>query len=58
MQIKEMQIKDLIRLLKKHDEDAKVESLVRIDGVDYDLKIEGVGAIEDDEVIYVYSIEK
>lgn len=58
MQIKEMQIKDLIRLLKEHDEDAKVESLVNIDGVDYDLKIEGVGTIEDDEVIYVYSIEK
>lgn len=53
-----MKIKDLIRLLKEYDEDAKVESLVTIDGIDYDLKIEGVGTIEDDEVIYVYSIEK
>ena len=53
-----MQIKDLIRLLKNHDENKEVMCLINIDGADYDLDIEGVGTIEDDEVIYVYAKEE
>ena len=50
-----MQIKDLIRLLKKYDEDSEIECFISIDGADYNLDVEGVGTIEDDEVIYIYA---
>ena len=50
-----MQIKDLIKLLEDYDENDEVMCLIKIDGVDYDLEIEGVGTIEDDDVIYVYA---
>lgn len=50
-----MQIKDLMKLLEKYDEDAEIECFISADGTDYDLDIEGVGTIEDDEVIYIYA---
>lgn len=50
-----MQIKDLIKLLEGYSENDEVMCLIKIDGADYDLDIEGVGAIEDDEVIYVFA---
>lgn len=53
-----MQIKDLIRLLKTHSENDEMQCLVKIDGADYDLEIEGIGTIEDDEVIYIYAKEE
>lgn len=53
-----MQIKDLIRLLENHHKDAEVKCLVKNDGDEYDIEIEGVGTIEDDEVIYVYAKEE
>lgn len=53
-----MQIKDLIRLLEHYDEDSEIECFISVDGADYDLDIEGVGTIEDDEVIYIYAKDK
>lgn len=50
-----MKIKDLIRLLEQYNENDEVMCMTIIDGVDYDLDIEGVGTIEDDDVIYVYA---
>lgn len=50
-----MQIKDLIRLLEQYNENDEVKFMAIIDGADYSLDIEGVGTIEDDDVIYVYA---
>ena len=50
-----MQIKDLIKLLEKYDEDSDIECFISADGADYNLDIEGVGTIKDDEVIYIYA---
>lgn len=50
-----MQIKDLIRLLEDYNENDKVMCLIKIDGADYDLDIEGVGTIEDEDVIFIYA---
>lgn len=50
-----MRIKDLIKLLEKYDEDSEIECFISADGADYNLDIEGVGTIEDDEVIYIYA---
>lgn len=53
-----MQIKDLLKLLETHDTNDEVKCLIEIDGADYDLDIEGIGTIEDDEVIYIYAKEE
>lgn len=53
-----MQIKDLIKLLEKHDEDSEIECFISVDGVDCALDIKGVGTIEDDEEIYIYAKEE
>lgn len=53
-----MQIKDLIKLLKTHSKNDEIKCLIKIDGADYDLDIEGIGTIEDDEVIYIYAKEE
>lgn len=50
-----MKIKDLIRLLEQYNENDEVMCMTIIDGADYSLDIEGVGTIEDDDVIYVYA---
>lgn len=50
-----MQIKDLVRLLEQYNENDEVMCMTIIDGSDYGLDIEGVGTIEDDDVIYVYA---
>lgn len=52
-----MQIKDLIRLLKTHDEDDEVKCLALVEGADFTLELEGLGTIEDDKVIYIYAKE-
>ena len=53
-----MRIKDLIKLLETHRENDEIQCLIKIDGADYDLEIEGIGTIEDDEVIYIYAKEE
>lgn len=50
-----MKIIDLIKLLETHGANDEVQIFIKIDGVDYGLEIEGVGTIEDDEVIYIYA---
>ena len=50
-----MQIKDLIKLLEDYNENDEVICLIKIDGADYDLDIEGIGTIEDDGVIFIYA---
>lgn len=50
-----MQIKDLIRLLKTHDEDDEVKCLALVEGADFTLELEGVGGIEGDETVYIYA---
>lgn len=53
-----MQIKDLIRLLKTHDENEVIKCLAIVEDDSYVLKIEGVGTVEDDKVIYIYAKEE
>lgn len=50
-----MQIKDLIRILKTHDEDDEVKCLALVEGADFTLELEGVGGIEGDETVYIYA---
>ncbi len=50
-----MQIKDLIRLLDVYDDELEIYSLIRIDGEEYSLEIKGIGAIEDEDSIYIFS---
>ena len=50
-------VKDLKNLLEAYDDDQEIKIFAEADDAQYDLEFEGVGDIEDEDIVYIYAKE-
>ena len=52
-----MTIKDLRELIKNYDDDQEIKIFAETEDTQYSLEFEGVGDIEDEDIVYIYAKE-
>lgn len=52
-----MTIKDLKELIKNYDDDQEIKIFAETEDTQYSLEFEGVGDIEDEDIVYIYAKE-
>ena len=50
-------VKDLKNLIKDYDDDQEIKIFAETEDTQYSLEFEGVGDIEDEDIVYIYAKE-
>lgn len=50
-----MNVGELKELLDNYDDELEIYNLIKIDGGEYSLEIKGIGTIEEEDRIYIFS---